>query len=284
MRFEKVIIDDLSRIDYSSHVEGRYKLLLLENLGAADWDESDIAIVARLLIDSRAEFQPSLLRRNSTHEETAEQYAHQLASKQVDKCMEFWSVKREIIANGADRYGIPPEIVVSILKVESNFGKYIGKAAVFNVFWSLSVADHPDVVDEILIGQGDEREEQKRRLLRRARWGRSELMTLVDLMKEGTDEKLVWGKGSWAGAFGLPQFIPSSYRAYARDGDDDNILDLYEYDDAAASIAYYLKANGWKGQIDRERQKKVIMRYNQSSHYADCILALADSIQFRLKE
>ena len=284
LRFEKVIFDDLSRIDYSSLVKGRYKLLLLENLRVAEWDEADIEMVVGLLTDNRAEFQPSLLKINSTHEETAEQYAHQLSALQIDNCMEFWNDKSERILTGADRYGIPPEIVVAILKVETNFGRYSGKVPLFNVFWSLSLADHPDVVDEILIGQGDEREEQKRRLLRRARWGRSELLVLIDLIKSGTEEELIWVKGSWAGAFGLPQFIPSSYLAYARDGDDDDILDLYDYDDAAASIAYYLQANGWKGRIDRDRQKKVIMRYNHSVHYADCILALADSIRFRLKD
>ncbi|MDP8239946.1 MAG: lytic murein transglycosylase [Candidatus Hatepunaea meridiana] len=280
LRLEKVILDE---IDLNNANLGKYKTYLLETLKLNDWNNDDITLVQHYLNDHRAEFRPSLLKVNTTHQETKEQYTHQKASREVDRCMEFWKDKGVIISGISNYYGIPPEIVVSILKIESDFGRFKGREPVFNVFWNLSLSDHPEVLKEVLTEEAELRNEQKRRLLRRARWGRSELSVLIDLIKEGSDDRLLWTNGSWAGAFGLPQFIPSSYRAYAQDGDGDGNKDLDNIDDAAASIANYLKSNGWRGNVNRQKQKKVIMRYNISSHYADCILALADSINYRIK-
>ena len=89
--------------------------------------------------------------------------------------------------------------------------------------------------------------------------------------------------GSWAGAFGLCQFIPTSYRAYGRDGNHDNVIDLDNVSDAAASIANYLIENGWTNNMNRAKQKESIMRYNHSEFYADCVLSLADGIERQWK-
>lgn len=272
-RFEKVILD--------TGVSDKYKLCLLSNLAEAGWDGDDIALVRRYLADPRAQFRPSVLKTNVTHEETEELYLHHLAPSSVDKCMDFYRVEGVRIARASKPYGIPPELIVAILKVESNFGSHKGSEPVFNVFWSLSIGDCPLVLEEVLTEQGEALKEQRKRLLKRARWGRSQLLELVKLARSGAGDRLMWDEGSWAGAFGLPQFIPTSYTAYARDGDNDGSIDLHDIDDATASIAYYLKSNGWKKNIDYKRKKRVLMRYNISSHYAECVLALTDSIKRR---
>ena len=282
LKIEKLAIYEIPEISQTVVLTDRYKLLLLENLQADEWIEEDLELVKHFLADARAQFQPGILEINTTHQETEVQYAHQLATAQVVRCMEFLDAKGDEVKSSSEKYGVPAEIIVSILKVESNFGSYPGKEYIFNVFWSLSLGDHPGVLDEMHAVKGMDQKEQAQRLRRRARWGRSELLEIIHQVKGGAGDWIMWIKGSWAGAFGLPQFIPSSYSAYGRDGNDDGIVDLNNISDASASIAYYLKANGWKGKIGRDRQKKVIMRYNHSSHYADCILALADSIHQRL--
>jgi len=277
---EKLILGHRS-VD-STEIILRYRELLLETLADAGWDDEDISLVKLYLADDRSEFLPYVLEKNSTHKETGELYSHQLTSISVNKCMEFQRDAGVDIADVAGKYGVPPEVVISILKVETDFGINKGKNPIFNIYGSLSVADHPEVLKEALGEENEAGEEQKRRLLKRARWARSQLHELVALVSDSAGEWILWVNGSWAGAFGLPQFIPSSYRAYSRDGDNDDMIDLDNVSDAAASIAYYLKSNGWRRNISRSRMKKVILRYNYSTPYAECVLALADSMKHRV--
>ncbi|MFN8643487.1 MAG: lytic murein transglycosylase [Candidatus Binatia bacterium] len=85
--------------------------------------------------------------------------------------------------------------------------------------------------------------------------------------------------GSGAGAFGLPQFLPSSYLRYAVDGDGDGRVSLYDADDAIASAANYLRANGWRPGIGYEEQRRVIWTYNHSDAYIDTVLTLAGTLR-----
>ncbi len=263
-------------------IPDQYKRLLLKTLGEEGWADAEVALVRKLLVDKRTRFLPCTLDKNSTHQETDELYTHQLTPQSVDRCMEFRRENGDEITRAAAQYGVPLEIIIAIMKAETDFGINIGHDAVFNVFWSLAVADRTEVLKKVLKGEDDAGAEQKRRLLKRARWARSQLHELVMLMEEAGEERIAWANGSWAGAFGLPQFLPTSFRAYGRDGDEDGVIDLENVSDAAASIAQYLKSNGWKRNISRNRMKRVILRYNHSTPYAECVMALADSISLRI--
>ena len=82
-------------------------------------------------------------------------------------------------------------------------------------------------------------------------------------------------KGSWAGAFGICQFIPSSCLNYAVDGNGDGLIDLYDFRDAAASVSNYLKVHGWRTGLDRKAQEKVVWSYNHSTLYCQTVVELA---------
>ena len=84
-------------------------------------------------------------------------------------------------------------------------------------------------------------------------------------------------KGSWAGAFGICQFLPSSYLNWAVDGNDDGNINLYEMDDAIFSVANYLINHGWSEQP--EDQKKAVFTYNNSSDYVDAVIQLAAKLK-----
>ena len=87
-------------------------------------------------------------------------------------------------------------------------------------------------------------------------------------------------KGSWAGAFGICQFIPSSYVRFAVDGNGDGVIDLFDFRDAVASIANYLKAHGWEnGRLEAKRQ--AIYAYNHCDSYVDAVLAYAKATKER---
>jgi len=84
-------------------------------------------------------------------------------------------------------------------------------------------------------------------------------------------------KGSWAGAFGLCQFVPSSYLHYAVDGNGDGRVDLFNVVDALASVANYLKRSGWEKE-NQEKKKKAIYAYNHCDNYVKAVLAYATAV------
>ena len=85
--------------------------------------------------------------------------------------------------------------------------------------------------------------------------------------------------GSGAGAFGYPQFLPTSYIQHAADGNGDGHISLYDPADAAASCANYLARHGWRPGLSEQEQRAVIWRYNRSDAYIDTVLTLSHRIE-----
>lgn len=90
-------------------------------------------------------------------------------------------------------------------------------------------------------------------------------------------------RGSYAGAFGIPQFLPSTYIKFGVDANKDGRVSLYQDMDAIWSTANFLSSFGWKPGISLEEKKKVIWRYNRSDAYVDAILAVAEKLEKRMK-
>jgi membrane-bound lytic murein transglycosylase B len=147
-------------------------------------------------------------------------------------------------------FGVEKEVVVAIYRVETYFGSYTGNYPVFNSLLTLTVLEN-----------------------RRSAWAEKEWIDLILLGRErGFDPLAI--KGSWAGAFGLCQFVPSSYLNYGVDGNGDGRVDLFNVADALASIANYLKASGWE-QGNLQKKKKAIYAYNHCDNYVKAVLAYA---------
>jgi membrane-bound lytic murein transglycosylase B len=90
---------------------------------------------------------------------------------------------------------------------------------------------------------------------RRGTWGYEELKALIRFSgREGLDPATI--KGSYAGAMGIPQFMPSNALTLARDGSKDGKVDLFDHQDAIFSVANYLKHHGWKPGISRQRSTR----------------------------
>lgn len=257
------------------------KGLLIQVLAREGWNDEDLKTLERFLSDPRAEFRPEVLTVNATHQESAEQYQQHLTAEAVSRTYAYWEGRRGMMESAAGGAGVPLEVIVAILKVETNLGVYPGKESVFNVYWSLALGDREEVLSRAVTGEYPNQRELKAKLAKRARWARGQLRDLMYMAREGHGRDPVGMMGSWAGAFGLAQFIPSSYRAYGRDGNGDGVIDLDDVADAAASIANYLHRNGWPADGSEKRRRKAIRAYNHSEHYVDCVLALADSLSRR---
>ncbi len=85
-------------------------------------------------------------------------------------------------------------------------------------------------------------------------------------------------KGSSAGAFGIPQFLPTSYLRFARDGNGDGTVSLFTNEDAIWSAANYLSANGWDMSKSLQDNRQVIWSYNKSDAYIDTVLYIAENV------
>lgn len=146
----------------------------------------------------------------------------------IERGVAFWRTHQEILDKTADLYGVAPSIIVAILGVETVYGQIMGDFKVLDALFTLGFA-YPD----------DTRPE-------RGQLFRDQLADLIQLhYQEELDGLQV--KGSFAGAMGMPQFMPGSLIRYAVDGDGDGKIDLRQNpSDVIASIANFLRAHGWE--------------------------------------
>lgn len=160
------------------------------------------------------------------------------------------------ILNQIERdFSVEKEIIISLWRIESNFGSFLGKQYVFNYLYRLYV-------------------------FKLKSWAEVELFNFLVLCKKhGYDPLSI--KGSWAGCFGYWQFIPSSFLKFAIDGDGDGKIDLFSFTDGAYSAANYLKAHGWKKgtSINQKADKNhVLYYYNRDINYVLAVLVYAKII------
>jgi membrane-bound lytic murein transglycosylase B len=248
-------------------------------------DGFDSELLARLYTDPRTEYLDGAVATNLKRIERPADYSHFLSRRSVREGFEFLKRYRPILETVESLYGVPVETLVAILYVESRFGSSTGRYRVFNVYSSLAVAEEPAHVATALNQlraryPGTTKAEIQRRANKKSTWAYEELKALLRIAYErGLDVHEL--KGSWAGAFGMPQFIPSSFLAYAVDGDRDGLVDLNSLTDAAASVGSYLKRHGWRQGLSRKQKAKVLRTYNNSSLYANTILAYADRLRQR---
>ncbi|AEC20017.1 membrane-bound lytic murein transglycosylase B precursor [Pusillimonas sp. T7-7] len=139
----------------------------------------------------------------------------------------FWTENKAVVDRVASDYGVPPSIIVAIIGVETIYGRITGNFRVLDALTTLGFR-YPD----------DSRPE-------RSQLFRDQLADLIQLDYENKlDASQV--EGSFAGAMGLPQFMPGSLMRYAADGNNDGRIDLlYSTEDAIASVARFLRLHGW---------------------------------------
>ena len=147
--------------------------------------------------------------------------------RRINAGLAFWKANEAWLTLAEQRYGVPPDIVVGIVGVETLYGRHMGGFRVIDALATLSF-DFPT-----------ERKD-------RSTFFRDELEQLLVLShREGSDPLSL--KGSYAGALGMPQFMPSSVNKYAIDFDDDGHIDLHaSAADVIGSVAHYLAEFGWQ--------------------------------------
>ncbi len=229
----------------------------------------DKEYVRRAFADPRNRFMPEVVRKIAyLRKERAADYSHFFKPEVVARGRQYLKEHRSELNRARDQYGVAPEVIVAILTVESGLGNITGKYPVFNVFASLAVMDTPEVIADLGFSP-----QLTPRLKKKAAWAKRELRTYLQYCQTQRLDPFQYC-GSWAGALGYAQFLPSSLASCGKDGDGDGKVDLFTHPDAIVSIANYLKKAGFK-LSQGSTWRRAVLAYNNSDAYADAVLTLA---------
>jgi membrane-bound lytic murein transglycosylase B len=155
------------------------------------------------------------------YEDTKTYVSKRSSNEKVKKGTKIYNSDKEFINLIEKKFNVEKELLLALMGIETNFGTYVGKMDILSSLATLSF-------DE-----------------RRSEFFTKELITLLQLVeKDLVDHNTLYG--SWAGAFGFFQFMPSTFKNYALDYDTNNIINLKDNADAFASAANYLNKIGWK--------------------------------------
>jgi membrane-bound lytic murein transglycosylase B len=163
--------------------------------------------------------------------------------------------KKNILNKVYERYGVQSEYLVSFYWVESRLGDNVGRYLVINSLFTWVLSN-----------------------TRRANWAEKELITFIKICDEQKFDPFSI-RGSWAGAFGKTQFIPSSYANFAVDGNGDGKIDLFNFEDAMFSTGNYLHCHGWQ-ENDLKKIRKAIYAYNHNMHYVNIVEIYASFVKY----
>ncbi len=239
----------------------------------------DSAYVKAIFSRPEVRFLPQIMPRRLLHNEYKLHYEKFLAPERIARAQKFLKEHQNLLNQIEKTYGVSKEVLVGIFLIETDLGRHPGRYRTFNVLASMAVTARWEEVQSYL-PKDLSPEEQKRLkayMSRRAQWAFKELYALLKLsQKEGLDPLAL--RGSIFGAFGYPQFVPSSVLSYGVDWDKDGRIDLFSLEDALASMANYLAQHGWKSALSYREQIRVIKTYNHSQPYAETVLKVAEAL------
>lgn len=212
-------------------------------------------------------------------------YSAHYSKKAIHKCREFLRRNRSVLRSAERRYHVEREAITALLWVETKHGKTTGKFPVASVYFNLLQADHPDLFAQtrargLQLGvplPEDYESRIQQRAAEKSAWALQELKALETIHDSNSKDAQTL-KGSFSGAFGYSQFIPSSYQRWAQSTKKGRSPDLFKVEDAIVSVAHYLMSNGWKPN-DVEAQRAALFHYNRSQGYGEVILRIASELK-----
>ncbi|HIC91565.1 MAG TPA: lytic murein transglycosylase [Syntrophaceae bacterium] len=241
-------------------------------------DGFDKKFIDRLYTHPGIRFLPQIVERYITYREGDLNYSQFLSPRSISMSHKYLRQYRIPLRKAHEQYGVSPEVIASLLLVETRLGRYVGNYPVLSVLSSLALSgmEKKSSLFQCVIAHHIDAE-AKEVLKRKSEWAYAELKSFLRyVMRDNLDPFSI--KGSLAGAFGIPQFVPSSLLKYGRDGDGDECVDLYNHYDTIMSVGNYLKCCGWKESLSRSQKEEILLRYNRSRYYAKTIMDLSERL------
>ncbi len=201
--------------DFDNWKSNFKKLALSNNISESTFD----------IVMNNAEFLPKVIKYDryqpEFYEDTKTYIGKRTSKTKLNTGIDFYKNNKALIDKVESEFNVEKELLLSLMGIETNFGSYVGKMDIISSLATLSFDQ------------------------RRSEFFTNELIILLKLIEDKRiDYKTLYG--SWAGAFGFFQFMPSTIKNYALDHNNDKYIDLKNSEDAYPSAANYLKRIGWK--------------------------------------
>lgn len=202
--------------------------------------------------------------------------------RQIERGRTFMKKHADSLSAVEKRFGASPRILTALLIIESRLGTCPMPYNVVNAYANLAFileptyfkevqnrygASYPQLYDEATIARAG----------KKARWAIAELYHLVQIASHLHIDPLCIS-GSFAGAMGPAQFIPSSFRIFGIDGDNDGLASPFNMVDANFSMGYYLQKYGWQEDASLQQKRKAIWYYNHSDVYVNTVMMISDEL------
>lgn len=245
-------------------------------------DGIDTEFLSQVFLDSRLELIPSLMTLSLSPGETQDLYTQFLSQESILLSKKFLRQNRKVLRQMEKRFYVEKEVVVAILLVESRFGENIGKKRVIPALASMALMDSPENLQStyLMLREIDpdlSYEWVEGRMKSRANWAYHEFKCLLKIIRNEKMDPLEI-RGSYAGALGMAQFMPSSYLAYAQSKKSFEKW-LFSKEEAIFSIGNYLRTHGWKKNLTLEKKRRILWYYNHSEPYIETILQVAKEMR-----
>lgn len=254
------------------HFYASEKSHLVALFSAQGFEKSELI---NIFYDKRLKKRAAAIYKNLHTVETGNHYKDFSSPYSIWMAKKFQKKWRTTIKRASDKFGVDREAIVAILLVETGFGNVMGRYPVISVFSSI-ITEHNNVIAEYdqFESLSSERQYHLKRLAKKAAWAKVEMAALLTLSKENQHSPYKF-KGSYAGAFGLPQFLPSSYLKWGIDSDRNGSVNLFLVPDALYSTANYLKEHGWEKGLHKKVNEEAVYAYNHSRPYVHAVLKVA---------
>jgi membrane-bound lytic murein transglycosylase B len=217
-----------------------------------------------------------------TYKEAQVNYGQFTNKWSIRKAKEYIQKNRADLTRIEKAYGVDKKVITAILLVETGLGASVGTRSALNTLSTMAALTDSmarnKLWDLIPDSKKISRKKFEKKAASRSKWAYEELKALLKYSsREGVDPASI--PGSFAGAVGVAQFMPTSILAYGKDGNDDGMVDMLNHADSMASIANFLKSHGWRPRQSRKKAQKIIYHYNHSSYYVDTILKISSRLK-----
>ena len=245
-------------------------------------DGFDPAKINRLYSHPQVSFEADGVILLFTYSEARVDYGQFANQWSIDKARQYLQENEANLARIEKEYGVDKRVITAILLVETGLGASLGTRSTLNTLSTMAALTDTVVRDRLwdLIPDSKKisRKKFEKKAAARSRWAYTELKAFLEYTdREGLDPVSI--PGSFAGAVGVAQFMPTNILAYGRDGNDDGKVDMLNHTDSMASIANFIKSHGWRPGQSREKAKKIIYHYNHSRYYVNIILKISNRLE-----
>jgi membrane-bound lytic murein transglycosylase B len=245
-------------------------------------DGFDPATINRLYSHPQVSFEADGVILLFTYKEARVNYGQFENQWSLDKARQYLQENKADLTRIEKEYGVDKRVITAILLVETGLGASVGTRSTLNTLSTMAALTDTVVRDRLwdLIPDSKKisRKKFEKKAAARSQWAYAELKAFLEYTdREGLDPVSI--PGSFAGAVGIAQFMPTSILAYGRDGNNDGKVDMLNHTDSMASIANFLKSHGWLPGQSREKAEKIIYHYNHSRYYVNTILKISSRLK-----